>query len=94
MIAARRPELASGAAMLLVANVACVNLAAQLVFIAKGIRPRLWHEQKSARKAVVVNLMAWITLWRFSLASSRSGNREGRRHPLALPEKAGGRARD
>jgi uncharacterized hydrophobic protein (TIGR00341 family) len=62
MAAARQFELAAGAGMLLVANVACVNLAAQVVFIAKGIRPRLWHERKSARKAIIVNLVTWIVL--------------------------------
>ena len=62
MAAARRPDLAAGAAMLLGANVACVNLAAQLVFVVKGIRPRLWYERQSARKAVVVSLVTWIVL--------------------------------
>jgi uncharacterized hydrophobic protein (TIGR00341 family) len=62
MAAARRPDLAAGAAMLLGANVACVNLAAQLVFIAKGIRPRLWHERESARKAVALNVATWVIL--------------------------------
>ena len=62
MAAAHRPDLAAGAAMLLGANVACVNLAAQLVFIVKGIRPRLWYERQSARKAVVVSLVTWIVL--------------------------------
>jgi uncharacterized hydrophobic protein (TIGR00341 family) len=62
MTAAHRPDLAVGALMLLGANVACINLAAQLVFVAKGIRPRLWHEQKSARKAVALSLATWISL--------------------------------
>ncbi|MCI4677476.1 TIGR00341 family protein [Rhodoblastus acidophilus] len=39
MLAARRFDLAGGAAMLLGANMASVNLAAQLVFMAKGVRP-------------------------------------------------------
>jgi uncharacterized hydrophobic protein (TIGR00341 family) len=57
MVAAQRLDLASGAAMLLGANVACINIAAQVVFISKGIRPRRWHERKTARRAVIVNLM-------------------------------------
>ena len=36
MLAAGRMNLAVGAAMLLIANIACVNLAAQLVFLAQG----------------------------------------------------------
>jgi uncharacterized hydrophobic protein (TIGR00341 family) len=62
MTAAQRYDLASGAGMLLGANVACVNLAAQVVFVAKGIRPRLWHEKQNARKAIAFNLTTWILL--------------------------------
>ncbi len=62
MTAAGRFDLAAGAAMLLVANVACVNLAAQVVFLAKGIKPRTWNERQSARVAVTVNLVTWIAL--------------------------------
>ena len=47
---------------MLIANVACVSLAAQVVFLAKGIKPRLWAEQQSARKAVVANVITWIVL--------------------------------
>ncbi len=62
MLSAGRPDLAGGAAMLLVANIACVNIAAQLVFIQKGMRPRLWHEREGARRAVVANLATWVVL--------------------------------
>ena len=62
MLAAGRMDLAVGAAMLLVANVACVNLAAQVVFLAKGIKPRTWSERKSARHAVTVNIVTWVAL--------------------------------
>ncbi len=62
MAAAQKSENAIGAAMLLGANIACINLAAQVVFISKGIRPRLWHERKSARKAVIANLATWAGL--------------------------------
>ena len=62
MLAAGRSDLAVGAAMLLVANIACVNLAAQVVFLAQGIKPRTWSEQKNARRAVAVNIVTWIAL--------------------------------
>ena len=62
MLAAGHMDLAGGAAMLLVANIACVNLAAQLVFLAKGIKPRTWSERQSARRAVTVNIVTWIAL--------------------------------
>jgi uncharacterized hydrophobic protein (TIGR00341 family) len=62
MAAAGRLDLAAGAAMLLGANVASVNLSAQVVFLAKGIRPRLWRERKSARWAVALNLTTSVIL--------------------------------
>lgn len=62
MAAAQRMDLAAGAGMLLIANVACVNLAAQVVFVVRGIRPRTWSQRQSARKAVAVNLATWIAL--------------------------------
>ena len=62
MLAAGHMNLAIGAGMLLVANVACVNLAAQLVFLAKGIKPRTWFERQAARRAVTVNIVTWIAL--------------------------------
>ncbi len=62
MVAMGQLDLALGAVMLLAANVACVNLAAQVVFLAKGIKPRTWFEQRSARKAVMVNLATWVAL--------------------------------
>lgn len=62
MIAGGRLDLAAGAAMLLGANVACVNLSAQIVFLVKGIRPRLWRQRQDARMAVVVNLTTWFIM--------------------------------
>jgi len=32
------------------------------VFIVKGIQPRRWHERRSARKAVIVNIATWIVM--------------------------------
>ncbi len=62
MLSAGHMSRAGGAAMLLVANIACVNLAAQVVFLAKGIKPRTWFERQSARRAVTVNIATWIGL--------------------------------
>jgi uncharacterized hydrophobic protein (TIGR00341 family) len=62
MIALREWHLAVGAGMLLAGNVACVNLSAQLVFVAKGIKPRLWHERESARRAMTISVATWIAL--------------------------------
>jgi uncharacterized hydrophobic protein (TIGR00341 family) len=62
MTAARRFDLAAGAGMLLGANMASVNLAAQLVFVAKGVRPRLWRERRNARTAVAINVSTSVVL--------------------------------
>lgn len=48
--------LAGRAAVLVGINVVCINLAGQLVFIWKGVRPRTWYERKKARQSVVVSL--------------------------------------
>ena len=55
-----RPELAQGAALLLAANVVCVNLAAKLVFLVKGIRPRTWAEKEKAKRAMSIYIMVWV----------------------------------
>lgn len=56
-------QLAAGAGLLLAINVVCVNLAAKLVFLAQGIRPRTWMEKKKARQSTTV----YIAFWVFSL---------------------------
>lgn len=43
---------AYGAGLLLLANVASLNLAAQMVFLMKGIQPRTWYKQKKSRQSV------------------------------------------
>ena len=62
MIGAGRFDLALGAAVLLAVNVVCTNLAAQAVFVAKGIKPRTWYEKQVSRKARLTNLAMWIVL--------------------------------
>ncbi|MDF1817059.1 MAG: TIGR00341 family protein [Immundisolibacteraceae bacterium] len=47
-------HLAAGAALLLVINVTCVNLATCLVFLSKRIGPRTWQEKTRARRATGV----------------------------------------
>ncbi|MCU7845846.1 MAG: TIGR00341 family protein [Candidatus Thiodiazotropha sp. (ex Monitilora ramsayi)] len=55
-----RPELAQGAALLLAANIVCVNLSAKLVFLVKGIRPRTWAEKEKAKRAMSIYIMGWV----------------------------------
>jgi len=56
--------VATGAFLLVAANVICVNLAGVATFLARGVRPAEWWEAKKARKATL--LVAGI--WAFLLA--------------------------
>jgi uncharacterized hydrophobic protein (TIGR00341 family) len=56
MLGALQLRLAGGAAALLAVNVVCVNLAAQLVFVSKGIKPRTWIERRAAKESVRIGL--------------------------------------
>ncbi|HCX66033.1 TIGR00341 family protein [Parvibaculum sp.] len=62
MLGAGNPEAALGAAVLLGVNVVCVNLAAQTVFVVKGIRPRTWWEQKASATSLRLNFAMWLAL--------------------------------
>jgi uncharacterized membrane protein len=55
-------RLATGAALLLAVNVVCVLLAAKLVFLLKGVRPRTWIERDRARQSLAVYLTLWVLL--------------------------------
>lgn len=52
------PEHAAGAALLLAVNVVSVNLAANLVFLFKGVRPRTWLEKRTAKQSA-----GWVALF-------------------------------
>jgi uncharacterized hydrophobic protein (TIGR00341 family) len=52
-------RLALGALLLLVTNIAAVNLAAMATFLAQQIRPRTWWEADRAKKAVRFTVLAW-----------------------------------
>ncbi len=49
-------RLAAGAGALLAVNIVCVNLAAQLVFLSKGIKPRTWIERRAAQQSAKISL--------------------------------------
>ncbi|MEZ5830709.1 MAG: TIGR00341 family protein [Dongiaceae bacterium] len=69
MLGTGRFELAMGAGALLAVNIVCVNLAAQLVFLAKGIKPRTWLERRSAQQSTRISLIVWSVLLAILLAS-------------------------
>ncbi len=53
-------SLASGAALLLASNIVCVNLAANMVFLTKGIKPRTWLEKRKAQQSIRWSVLFWI----------------------------------
>ena len=54
-------QLASGAILLLIANVVCVNLATKIVFWMKGISPRTWWQKEKAKRAMRIYILVWLT---------------------------------
>jgi uncharacterized hydrophobic protein (TIGR00341 family) len=62
MLGTERYALAGGAAALLAVNIVCINLSAQIVFLAKGIKPRQWFERAEARQATFTSILIWSLL--------------------------------
>ncbi len=62
MLGSMQFHYAIGALLLLAVNVVCVNIAAQIVFMYQGIRPRTWLEQQKAHQSKKINLFIWILL--------------------------------
>lgn len=62
MLGAGEPAHAAGAAILLAVNLVCVNLAAQVVLVSRGVRPRSWWQKKEAHQSLVLNLTVWGVL--------------------------------
>lgn len=57
LLAGGELQEAARAAFIVVANVVCITLAAQVAFIAKGVRPRRWSELKLAETSRRTNLV-------------------------------------
>jgi uncharacterized hydrophobic protein (TIGR00341 family) len=55
-------QSALGAGLLLLVNVASVNLAALVVFFIQGIKPRTWLEMRAARQSTLVTAAVWVVL--------------------------------
>jgi uncharacterized hydrophobic protein (TIGR00341 family) len=60
MLGSGQFDLAAGAALLLAVNVVCVNLAAKLMFLYKGVKPRTWLEKRKARQSMVTYTLIWV----------------------------------
>jgi uncharacterized hydrophobic protein (TIGR00341 family) len=62
LVGAGYTKLAGGAMLLLAVNVVCVIISAKLVFLAKGVHPRTWHERNKARQSTVLYGAIWGAL--------------------------------
>ena len=60
MLGAGNYQYALGAALLLAVNIVCVNLASNLVFLLKGIKPRTWYEKKKAKQSLIIVVLFWL----------------------------------
>ncbi|PQA88761.1 TIGR00341 family protein [Hyphococcus luteus] len=48
--------------LLLMINVTCIMLAAQAIYIFKGVRPRTWFEKQAAARASKINMISLLAL--------------------------------
>jgi len=55
-------QLGVGALVLVLANVAAVNLVSMATLMAKGMRPRLWWQAERARRHARTGLAGWLVL--------------------------------
>ena len=60
MLGSGQTDLAFGAALLLAVNVVCVNLAAKVVFLTRGVKPRTWLEKRKAKQSSITYIAFWI----------------------------------
>jgi len=60
MLGAGHTQLAIGAGLLLAVNIVCVNLAAKVVFLVRGIKPRSWLEKQKATQSMTTYLVIWV----------------------------------
>jgi len=62
LLGAGYPAAASGALVLVLTNVTCVNLAAVATFLVQKVRPRTWWEADRARRATRAAMIVWAVL--------------------------------
>ena len=62
MLGSGQTELATGAGLLLAVNVVCVLLAAMVVFLLRGVKPRTWLERNRAKQSMALYLTLWAVL--------------------------------
>ncbi len=62
LLSAWQLQLAAGTVLLLAVNVVSVVLAANLVFLSKGVKPRTWLEKRKAEQSTRLYLALWILM--------------------------------
>ena len=62
MLGGGQHGLALGAGLLLAVNVVCVTLAAKLMFLFRGVKPRTWLEKRKARQSFTTYIVIWVVL--------------------------------
>ena len=62
MLGAGNYQHALGAALLLAVNIVCVNLASNIAFLFKGVKPRTWYERKKAKQSIIVFVLFWFVV--------------------------------
>ncbi len=62
LLGAGHPQLAFGAFLLLAVNVVSVVVAAKVVFLYRGVRPRTWIECNRARQSTMLASLFWFGL--------------------------------
>ncbi len=68
LVGAGHWEAASGAFVLVLTNVTCINLAAVATFFVQKVRPRTWWEAERAKKSTRLAVTVWILMLGLLLA--------------------------
>ena len=55
-------NLALGAALLLAVNIVCINLSSKLVFLFRGIKPRIWLDAHRAKQSRLLYIAIWFIM--------------------------------
>lgn len=62
MVGSGQGERALGALTLLAVNIVCINIAAQVVFVMRGVTARTWYAKEKARRGRIINAAIWLLL--------------------------------
>ncbi len=62
MLGAGHYQYALGATLLLAVNIVCVNLASNIAFLFKGIKPRTWYEKQKAKQSMIIFVLFWFVV--------------------------------